>query len=72
LNKTEVVGLDRFLDTLDRRKDVEGRERGLITGMVLVRTLQIEGCTDGFAPNSIEPCLCVCSTPCNFEMFRLN
>ncbi|TVY15263.1 Lysophosphatidylcholine acyltransferase [Lachnellula arida] len=31
LNRTEVVGLDRFLETLDKRKDVEGRERGLIT-----------------------------------------
>jgi len=27
----EVIGLDRFLETLDKRKDVEGRERGLIT-----------------------------------------
>jgi monolysocardiolipin acyltransferase len=34
LNKTEAVGLGRFLETLERRKDVEGRERGLITGNV--------------------------------------
>jgi monolysocardiolipin acyltransferase len=31
LNNIEVVGLDRFLGTLDRRKNIEGRERGLIT-----------------------------------------
>lgn len=28
----EVIGLDGFLETLDKRKDVEGRERGLLTG----------------------------------------
>jgi monolysocardiolipin acyltransferase len=33
LNYMEVIGLDGFLKTLDKRKDVEGRERGLITGM---------------------------------------
>jgi monolysocardiolipin acyltransferase len=32
LNRTEVIGLDRFMETLDRRRDVEGRQRGLITG----------------------------------------
>ncbi|TVY32383.1 Lysophosphatidylcholine acyltransferase [Lachnellula subtilissima] len=31
MNRTEVVGLDRFLETLDNRKNVEGRARGLIT-----------------------------------------
>ncbi|KAI1453599.1 hypothetical protein F4805DRAFT_442798 [Annulohypoxylon moriforme] len=31
LNSVEVVGLDRFLEVLDKRKDVEKRERGLIT-----------------------------------------
>ncbi|KAL3417410.1 acyltransferase [Phlyctema vagabunda] len=31
LNNMEVVGLDRFLQKLDDRKDVEGRQRGLIT-----------------------------------------
>ncbi|KAL8773809.1 MAG: hypothetical protein Q9194_004221 [Teloschistes cf. exilis] len=30
-NRTEVHGLDKFLETLDRRKDPESRERGLIT-----------------------------------------
>jgi monolysocardiolipin acyltransferase len=33
LNNVEVVGLNGFLQTLDRRKDVDGRERGLITGI---------------------------------------
>ena len=32
LNKTETIGLEGFLETLDRREDVNGRERGLITG----------------------------------------
>jgi hypothetical protein len=32
LNYMEVIGLERFLETLDRRKDVEGRKKGLITG----------------------------------------
>ncbi|XDG01095.1 hypothetical protein ABKA04_000710 [Annulohypoxylon sp. FPYF3050] len=31
LNSVEVVGLDRFLEVLDKRKDVEKRQRGLIT-----------------------------------------
>jgi monolysocardiolipin acyltransferase len=33
LNKSESPGLDKFLELLEERKDVEGRERGLITGM---------------------------------------
>lgn len=31
-NNIEVTGLDKFLEILDRRKDIEGRHRGLITG----------------------------------------
>ncbi|KAI1082191.1 hypothetical protein F5B20DRAFT_578406 [Whalleya microplaca] len=31
LNSVEVVGLERFLDVLDSRKDVEKRQRGLVT-----------------------------------------
>lgn len=31
-NSTEVHGLERFLRTLDRRKNPERRTRGLITG----------------------------------------
>lgn len=34
--KTEVHGLQEFLGLLDRRRDVEGRERGLITGMCVL------------------------------------
>ena len=34
-NDMEVTGLDRFMKTLDQRKDIAGRERGLITGMRL-------------------------------------
>lgn len=33
LNKTEVYGLERFLELLDSREDVGGRQRGLLTGM---------------------------------------
>jgi monolysocardiolipin acyltransferase len=33
LNNVEVVGLNGFLQTLDRRKDIDGREGGLITGI---------------------------------------
>lgn len=32
LNSVEVTGLERFLEVLDKRKDVEKRQRGLITG----------------------------------------
>jgi monolysocardiolipin acyltransferase len=32
LNRVEVIGLPKFLDLLDSRRDPENRERGLITG----------------------------------------
>jgi len=32
LNNMEVTGLEGFLEILDRRKDIEGRQRGLLTG----------------------------------------
>lgn len=32
LNNMEVIGLERFLETVERRKDVDKRGRGLITG----------------------------------------
>ncbi|KAK8066078.1 hypothetical protein PG997_012825 [Apiospora hydei] len=35
LNTVETTGLDRFLEILDQRKDVDKRERGLITGGAL-------------------------------------
>lgn len=31
-NRTEVHGLDQFLELLDERRDIDGRERGLLTG----------------------------------------
>lgn len=34
LNRTETLGLEKFLELLDSRKDIESREKGLITGMV--------------------------------------
>lgn len=33
-NKTEVHGLDRFLELLDEKRDIDSRQRGLITGKV--------------------------------------
>jgi monolysocardiolipin acyltransferase len=36
LNDVEVVGLDSFLKVLDRRKDAQGRTRGLVTGMSIL------------------------------------
>jgi len=33
LSRSETHGMDKFLELLDERADVEGRERGLITGM---------------------------------------
>jgi monolysocardiolipin acyltransferase len=34
LNNVEVLGLERFLNVLDKRADVESRNRGLITGIL--------------------------------------
>ena len=34
LNKGQVHGLDRFLELLDERSDIHGRQRGLVTGML--------------------------------------
>jgi monolysocardiolipin acyltransferase len=36
LNYMEVIGLDGFLETLNKRKDVKNRERGLLTGEGMV------------------------------------
>lgn len=33
LSRTEVHGLDQFLQVLDEREDEQGRTRGLVTGM---------------------------------------
>lgn len=32
-NRLEINGLDSFLELLDERKDVDGRTKGLITGI---------------------------------------
>jgi monolysocardiolipin acyltransferase len=40
LNSVEVTGLQRFLDILDKRKDTERRERGLITGKGYFRLMR--------------------------------
>jgi hypothetical protein len=36
LSSVEVTGLERFLDILDKRRDVEGRQRGLLTGSIYI------------------------------------
>lgn len=33
LNYLEVIGLDSFLEKLNERSDIEGRQRGLLTGI---------------------------------------
>lgn len=39
-SRTEVHGLEGFLKLLDARQDVQGRERGLITGRGLSWSLE--------------------------------
>ena len=34
LSNLEVNGMDKFLQLLDERKDVQGRQRGLVTGKI--------------------------------------
>jgi len=36
MNNVEVHGLDNFLGLLDKRKDIEGRERGLLTSTLMI------------------------------------
>ena len=59
LNKTNVIGLDRFLEVLDSRKDVEGRQRGLITGTMSLSLPQNVRLT----LNSFKSCLRVRCEP---------
>ena len=54
-NRPEVHGLDQFLQVLDGRKDVEKRERGLITGMPHISFAQAK--TNEIC--SLEPHQCV-------------
>lgn len=39
-NKVETTGLQRFLNILDEREDVDSRKRGLLTGTYVARTFQ--------------------------------
>ncbi|KAL9061517.1 MAG: hypothetical protein Q9162_000048 [Coniocarpon cinnabarinum] len=56
LNKVEVNGLDRFLRLLDERKDTEGREKGLITGvsMKMETTLGMKRLTPAKVSNHLS------------------
>jgi len=56
LSSTTVEGLDGFLKLLDERRDIEGRERGLVTGISSSGVLQL---LDADTVSSIEPCQCV-------------
>ena len=62
LNYMEVTGLDRFLETLDKRKDVESRERGLITGMKPIGVGRPKAVLTARYCDSIKSCLRVNST----------
>jgi len=57
LNYMEVTGLEKFMETLDKRKDVEGRERGLITGTESNGNL---AATRLIGVRSVESCQRVC------------
>lgn len=44
-NESKVVGLEKFLKVLEKRRDVGARTRGLLTGMGLWRnTLSVSSC----------------------------
>lgn len=45
LNRLEVNGYDKFMRLLDERADVNGRTKGLITGMTLLDQLFISKLT---------------------------
>lgn len=45
LNKTESPGLDRFLEVLEERRDVQKRTRGLLTGEPGKVTLDLDECS---------------------------
>lgn len=55
MSTTEVHGLDRFLELLDERDNVEGRERGLITGKIVTAV----GCDCLTKKYSLESRICV-------------
>jgi hypothetical protein len=54
----EVHGLDGFVKVLDERKDVEGRERGLLTGISFLLLSSLRNCADGYSlKSSFSVCL---------------
>lgn len=57
-SRTEVHGLEGFLKLLDARQDVQGRQRGLITGMEFSRSSGVEDCQVTVF-RSIKPHQCV-------------
>jgi len=62
LNNTEVIGLDRFLEVLDGRKDVSARERGLLTGTSHPLCSEIWRYADesgAIVSNHISMCVCM-------------
>jgi hypothetical protein len=54
--RVNAHGLDRFLRILDERADIEGRQRGLLTGK---RKMRVRRSKDLFQ-NSFESCFSVC------------
>ena len=51
LNSTEAHGLDGFLELLEKRKDTDKRERGLITGKNVIDLQKVPA----NSINSLEP-----------------
>lgn len=58
-NRIEVIGLDAFCDLLDRRADIENRERGLITGIIFSPVPAEE--PDLIMEYSVKPSIRVCT-----------
>lgn len=56
LSSTRVQGLDGFLKLLDERSNVDGRERGLITGRLVSSQFRLFTGT-GTGTDSLEPSL---------------
>ena len=42
-SSTEEHGLDNFMGLLDKRRSVDGRERGLLTGSILISEASLGG-----------------------------
>lgn len=63
LNTVETTGLDRFLEILDKRKDVDKRERGLITGGFLLYRPIFYGNTN-FVTSQVQLLTDICIYQC--------